>query len=478
MPLEYKVRDLISRDGDSPSLFRIIFSTLLLFAAAIVLVETVNLSLIFFDANETIVEDKLLAEAQMMAEELDGKDKEEKVETLGAGLTTLVRYTLVDDDGTVLYDSSKDISAMDNHADRPEIEKAHQSGDAVTTRHSKTLDTDTLYAAVQLDDGTVLRLAQDHNSRFVFFSITLLPLIASFVFLIAIVLLLSRSLAKSIIHPIDNLDVAHPFDNKVYAEMEPLLDKIGQQQELLMEQNRELVRVDGMRRDFSSNVSHDMKTPVHAISGYAEILKSGMVPPEDVKNFAGIIYDEAQMLRRLIDDVLTLSRLDDFDFDMQDQRIVDMKEIANRVCMRLSLLADENEVLVSCIPASTPVFVCGNERMLEEMVCNLVENAIRYNKRGGFVRVKVYSEEDNCILRVSDTGVGIPEELQEKVFQRFYRPDKSRSKETGGTGLGLAIVKHVVMRHGGNVELESDESLGSVFTVSLPLLDDSGNETL
>ena len=133
---------------------------------------------------------------------------------------------------------------------------------------------------------------------------------------------------------------------------------------------------------------------------------------------------------------------------------------------------------LSCAPVDDPVFVCGNEQMLEEMTCNLVENAIKYNKRGGMVRVTVRSDGESCVLRVSDTGMGIPQELQEKIFQRFYRPDKSRSKETGGTGLGLAIVKHVAIRHGGNVEVESDESLGSTFTVTLPLLDDSDDDVL
>ncbi|MGN0261587.1 MAG: ATP-binding protein [Eggerthellaceae bacterium] len=448
------------------------------FSVVSLLVVTALLSFLFFSVSERVTEDKLLTEAKTAASQLEGKSVDEKISCLASELSGVSRYTLVAEDGKVLFDSVTDASGMDNHGNRPEIVMARQSGDAVSVRHSKTFDTDTLYAAVQLDDGSVIRLAQDHYSRFAFFSMTFGPLAFLLVLALAAVLLLSRRLAHSIIKPIDDLDVAHPLDNRVYAEMEPLLDRISQQQERLLEQNRELAHVESMRRDFSSNVSHDMKTPVHAISGYAEILKSGNASPEDVQRFAGVIYDEAQMLRKLIDDVLTLSRLDEVSFDIQDQRIIDMKYVANRVCERLSILAEEKDVSLSCVPANDPVFVCGNEQMLEEMTCNLVENAIKYNKRGGMVRVKVWGEGKSCKLRVSDTGVGIPEDLQEKIFQRFYRPDKSRSKETGGTGLGLAIVKHVALRHNGSVEVESDESLGSAFTVTLPLLDDSDDEVL
>lgn len=472
------VRKENSRTEKAPSLFRTIFVTFLLFVVGVLLVETVGLSLIFYDANDRVTEDKLLAETQSLSEGLEGKSSKEKVKILSDELTGLARYTLIAPNGRVLYDSSTDASTMENHADRPEVAMAYESGDAVALRFSKTFGVDTMYAAVQLDDGSVLRLAQDHKSSLSFLYIAMLPLGLALVLFFALSLFITHGLARSILRPIDELDVANPHENDVYAEMQPLIEKISVQQERLVEQNRELIRVDGMRRDFSSNVSHDMKTPVHAISGYAELLKSGMASPEDVKTFAGVIYDEAQVLRKLIDDVLMLSRLDEPDFDMQDQRIINMGDLANRVCGRLSFLAREKEVSISCNPAGIPVHVCGNEQMLEEMTCNLIENAIKYNKRGGMVRVKVGVDEDKCILRVSDTGVGIPEELRDKIFQRFYRLEKSRSKETGGTGLGLAIVKHVVMRHGGSIDLESDESLGSVFTVSLPLLDDSSDETL
>lgn len=478
MLLGPKVGGCFPRKQDSPSLFRVIFSTMLMFSVVVILAMTVLLSFLFFSVSERVTEERLLSEAQAAASQLEGKGAQEKVEILGSEIAGASRYTLVADDGKVLFDSVTDASGMDNHGNRPEILMARQSGDAISVRHSKTLDIDTLYAAVQLDDGSVIRLAQDHYSRFAFFSMTFAPLAIVMALSLAAVLLLSRGLARRIIKPIDDLDVARPLENKVYAEMEPLLDRISQQQERLLEQNRELAQVESMRRDFSSNVSHDMKTPVHAISGYAEILKSGAASPEDVQRFAGVIYDEAQMLRKLIDDVLTLSRLDEVSFDIQDQRIIDMKYVANRVCERLSILAEEKEVSLSCAPVDDPVFVCGNEQMLEEMTCNLVENAIKYNKRGGMVRVTVRSDGESCVLRVSDTGMGIPQELQEKIFQRFYRPDKSRSKETGGTGLGLAIVKHVAIRHGGNVEVESDESLGSTFTVTLPLLDDSDDDVL
>ena len=257
--------------------------------------------------------------------------------------------------------------------------------------------------------------------------------------------------------------------------------------------NEELARAEKMRREFSANVSHEMKTPLQVISGYAELMANGLVPPEDVPRFAQLIYEESQAMRALIDDVLILSRLD-------EMAPGDNETVASRVVERLTKLAADAGVTVGL--KAEPVIIRGNETLLKQMIYNLVENAIRYNRENGRVFVEVYAEdvagaEDASgrgfvhgvapgegdaeegvkaaapvhmgVIRVNDTGAGIPADKLEKIFERFYRLEKSRSKELGGTGRGLAIVKHAALYHGGEVSVESEEDGGTRFTVRLPI---------
>lgn len=251
-----------------------------------------------------------------------------------------------------------------------------------------------------------------------------------------------------------------------------------------LERNKELARAEKMRREFSANVSHEMKTPLQVISGYAELMANGLVPPEDVPRFAQLIYEESQAMRALIDDVLILSRLDEMGPGEDETAPVNLKEVAERVVERLTKLAADAGVTVRL--KADPVVIQGNETLLKQMIYNLVENAIRYNREDGRVLVEVYEEEIPAgesaadgpgasgpvrlgIVRVNDTGAGIPADKLEKIFERFYRLEKSRSKELGGTGLGLAIVKHAALYHGGEVFVESEEDAGTRFTVRLPL---------
>ncbi len=240
--------------------------------------------------------------------------------------------------------------------------------------------------------------------------------------------------------------------------------------------NEELARAEKMRRDFTANVSHEMKTPLQVISGYAELMANGLVPPEDVPRFAKLIYDESQAMRALIDDVLVLSRLDEVAPDAEDAADVDLSAAAEHVAQRLAKPARDAGVRLRV--QLEPVLVRGNETLLEQMIYNLVENGIRYNREDGLVIVETSEERaaDNAqvaIVRVSDTGAGIPPDKRDKVFERFYRLEKSRSKETGGTGLGLAIVKHAALYHGGDVTVESQEDKGTCFTVRLPVASSS-----
>lgn len=315
----------------------------------------------------------------------------------------------------------------------------------------------------------------------------------------------SRALTSSIMRPLDELDPAEPWKASVYAEMQPLLARIDSQQRTLRAQNEELAQAESMRRDFSANVSHEMKTPLQVISGYAELMENGLVPPEDVPRFAGLIYQESQAMRALINDVLILSRLDELPPDAAAAAPVEVLGVARRAADRLAKLAEERDVSVEV--AGAPTTVAGNEGLMEQMLYNLIENAIRYNEPGGQVRVEVSSEaaasaagagavaeegaragtdaasvaisaagepsgkEDvspTVVVRVADDGPGIPEDQREKIFERFYRLEKSRSKETGGTGLGLAIVKHGAQRHGGTIEVGGEEGRGATFTLRFP----------
>ena len=223
-----------------------------------------------------------------------------------------------------------------------------------------------------------------------------------------------------------------------------------------------------------------VQTPLQVISGYAELMANGLVPPEDVPRFAQLIYEESQAMRALIDDVLILSRLDEMAPGADEAEAVDLRAVAERVVGRLTKLAADADVEVHL--KAEPVTVQGNETLLKQMIYNLVENAIRYNREGGHVLVEVCEEDVPAgegpsgeggvrigIIRVNDTGAGIPADKLEKIFERFYRLEKSRSKELGGTGLGLAIVKHAALYHGGEVFVESEEDVGTRFTVRLPI---------
>lgn len=461
-----------------------IFTSVLAFAVSIVLAFAVVLTAIYFFSYEHEAERELAAEAQDAAAHLDASPAAERIPALKGQFTGLVRYTLIGADGTVLYDSEAEADAMDNHADRPEIQAAATSGLATTARYSDTLGTDTVYAAARLSDGSIVRLSETRHSLLAFLGDLLVPVAASLAVVAALVFVLSKTLTRRIMKPIDALNFADPLENEIYEEMDPLLIRIDEQQRRLLEQNRELARAETMRRDFSSNVSHEMKTPLQVISGYAELMKNDMVDPADRQKFAGLIYEEAQAMRSLINDVLTLSRLDESALDANAAVPVELHAVALRVASRLESFASDHGVAVQ-VEGGAAV-ICGNETLAEEMLYNLVENGIRYNHPGGQVVVAVGEEEGThavgeagggaaagtaarqVVVRVSDTGPGVPAELRDKIFERFFRVDKSRSKETGGTGLGLAIVKHAVLAHGGTIEVEGREGEGTTFVLRFP----------
>ena len=463
-----------------------IFRSVLVFTLVMIALFGVAMSAIFYVEYEHDAEATLSQAARNVAETLNGQESETDQAILARQFSEEFRYTLIDTDGTVLYDSTADASTMENHANRPEVLEAGARGEGEVSRFSTTLGSDTLYAAVKLDNGLIVRLSETRDSMLAFFGGMMGPIGLTLLVAILLVFLLSQKLTSRIMQPINALDFADPLENEIYEEMDPLLERIDEQQRLLKGQNEELARAESMRRDFSSNVSHEMKTPLQVISGYAELMKNDMVDAADRQKFAGLIYDEAQSMRALIDDVLTLSRLDETSLSLDAATKVDMLKVSKRVAARLDQFASDREVSVAV--EGEGACILGAETLIEEMLYNLVENGIRYNHKGGRVIVSVRlelptaSELDKdaralppaergrmrAVVRVSDTGPGIPEDKREKVFERFYRLDKSRSKETGGTGLGLAIVKHAVLYHRGSIAIDSEEGEGTTFVLRIP----------
>ncbi|MCD8315862.1 MAG: ATP-binding protein [Eggerthellaceae bacterium] len=468
---------------------------MLVFVLAIVLGFTLVITLIFYFSYENDEQSHLINQAEEAAARLDGLNPDNYIDYLDHQLDTNIRYTLVDPDGSVLFDSSiSDVSELENHASRPEIADALEEGEGFVRRYSTTLNEDTIYAAVRLNDGSVIRVSERRASLLSYFGGLNFPVVIGVAVLFVLVYNLSRLVTRRIMRPIDALDFADPLENEIYTEMQPLLERIDEQQNRLKEQNEQLAKAQNIRRDFSANVSHEMKTPLQVISGYSELMKNGMVNEEDMTKFAGIIYSESQTMRSLINDVLLLSKLDESIFSEDDSILpTDMFEVGMRAKSRLSSLAEERQVSVDV--KGVHGFVRGNETLLEQMALNLIENAIRYNHEGGHVIYTVSlssaekadgteetsgpvdtqspSEPENdkypeVIVSVEDDGSGIPESKRDKIFERFYRLEKSRSKETGGTGLGLAIVKHTVTSHGGTIEVSGEEGHGSTFTVRFP----------
>ena len=478
-----------------------IFSTVLAFTLGVIVVMALAFTSVLYFSSERDGEGRLLAQARSVAQHLNETPSSDNVSVMREQLAGPVRFTLVDADGTVLFDSTAaDPSALPNHAGRPEVTAAESSGEGVVTRFSETLGTDTVYAAVRLDDGSVVRLAETRESLLSFARGLVVPTVAFLVVGVVLVLVLSRALTRRIMKPIDALDFAEPLENEIYEEMAPLLVRINEQQSQLKAQNEELARAEGVRRDFSANVSHEMKTPLQVISGYAELMKDGLVAPGDVPRFAGLIYDESQAMRALINDVLTLSRLDETAFESSMASPVSLLAVAERASGRLEALARDHAISVSV--GGSDALVLGDETLCEEMLYNLIENAIRYNNEGGSVEVSVCEEQEaapfvradlgvtpqqasqlvsgqastqevcasqrQVVVRVRDTGPGIPADMRDKIFERFYRMEKSRSKETGGTGLGLAIVKHAVLYHNGTINVEGNEGEGATFVLRFP----------
>lgn len=361
------------------------------------------------------------------------------------------RVTLIDASGEVIYDSGKQEEHLENHLDRPEIQEALKSGSGQDVRRSETLDQDMFYYAVRLDNGTVLRVSKNMETVFST-AMSILPMMGVVACCMVIfALLLAKWQTAKLIYPINHLNLAEPLENDMYEELTPLLQSIDKQ-------NREKDAVANMRKEFSANVSHELKTPLTSISGYAEIMKDGLVRPEDMKTFSERIYNEASRLITLVEDIMKLSKLDEGAVELEKEE-VDFYMLTREICSRLAPQAEKRNVRVEV--TGEPVHYLGVRQVLDEMLYNMIENAIKYNKEGGLVSVWVGNTLKGIKIIVRDTGIGIPKEEQERIFERFYRVDKSHSKATGGTGLGLSIVKHGALMHGAKIDVDSEVNKGT-----------------
>ena len=357
------------------------------------------------------------------------------------------RVTLIDASGEVLYDSGKQEEHLENHLDRPEIQEALKSGSGQDVRRSETLDQDMFYYAVRLDNGTVLRVSKNMETVFST-AMSILPMMGVVACCMVIfALLLAKWQTAKLIYPINHLNLAEPLENDMYEELTPLLQSIDKQ-------NREKDAVANMRKEFSANVSHELKTPLTSISGYAEIMKDGLVRPEDMKTFSERIYNEASRLITLVEDIMKLSKLDEGAVELEKEE-VDFYMLTREICSRLAPQAEKRNVRVEV--TGEPVHYLGVRQVLDEMLYNMIENAIKYNKEGGLVSVWVGNTLQGIKIIVRDTGIGIPKEEQERIFERFYRVDKSHSKATGGTGLGLSIAKTLTEKMGGRIYAKYEE---------------------
>lgn len=483
------------------------------------------------------------------------------------------RITYIDQDGTVLFDNEADVSEMKNHSDRTEFQKAEKYGAGESSRYSDTLSEKTIYYALRLKDGTVLRVSGTQDSVLALVENLIFPLCGLLCLMLILSGIMASAISKRIVKPINELDLESPEENRIYEELSPLLSKIHRQNreiqnqlELAKQQQEEfalitenmqeglividkytmilsanssawnlfhmdrvrqgesvycldreeefrhaieqvlsgehtelvlklngsdiqmianpvirdkktegavalLVNVteklerESLRREFSANVSHELKTPLTSISGFAEIMQGGLVKNEDIPKFAGRIYKESQRLLQLVEDVIQISQLDE-EKTSYVWEPVDVYQVCKNAFESLKEKAKRLNV---------HLYICG-ERMkmeavrtlLEEAIYNVCDNAIKYNRNDGSVSVFLTQTAQEIQIVVKDTGVGIPKEDQDRVFERFYRVDKSHSKEIGGTGLGLSIVKHAVGALKGSVILRSEEGNGTEICMKFP----------
>ena len=398
-------------------------------------------------------------EAHLVAagcEQIDTPDE------LTSYVSTNLRITLIASDGTVLFESATS-QQMENHLTRPEIQQAMQESVGRDRRDSQTMGYETYYYAMLLPNGNILRVAQDSETIWSIYDAALPAIVLSCVLMMGAAAIMAGLLTRSLVQPILKMtdDLEHIQENVPYKELIPFAESIHSDR-LLRENNEK------MRQEFTANVSHELKTPLTSISGYAELIETGIAKPADVPEFGRKIHVEASRMIQLVNDILQLSHLDNMSENPGSQPVqmetVDLLDVAKECVERQKMNAQRSFISLTYLGESAPVL--GSRSLLDELCQNLCDNAIRYNRPGGKVQLITSCTRDgHCTLTVKDNGIGIPAEAQSSVFERFYRVDKSRSKATGGTGLGLAIVKHIARIHNARIKLESEINVGTTITV-------------
>ena len=360
------------------------------------------------------------------------------------------RITVLTPNGEVLYDNFVNATQMENHLQRDEVRMALEGNEGFATRFSETLDKEVIYYAVQLPNGDIIRFARTNEMIDAKFVDVIQYCVLTALLLLGCAFLAAKKITASVIAPLEALDLEQPLEAKAYPELRPILRRLASQQQ--------------MRREFSANVSHELKTPLQSVLGYSEIMLNGLVKEADQKRFLQKIYDEAKNLLQLIDDIIRLSKLDEQQKNFSEQ--FDLRTVITNVMERLQNKAQMNGVAINLTTTVDALPMVGSKAMLEEVFTNLIDNAIKYNRCGGSVDITLSESVRKWVITIKDTGIGIAEAEQERIFERFYRVDKSRHRE--GTGLGLSIVKHAIMIHRGNISVNSNLGDGTEFVVRLP----------
>lgn len=428
---------------------------ILAFGLAIISLTTALMVSVFYSYYDKQTKNQLETVMALAQAELKENDSHTFINnSIGAG----TRVTLIDSDGRVLADSADNADEMENHLSRPEIQQAINEGEGFEKRQSETSNRLTYYYAKQLENGLILRVAAQAKSVSSIIGEILIYIIPVVIAAIVLSVFISIAITKSIVKPVEELgkkldDVENV---KTYTELMPFVNA-------LQEQKQKQQELDRQKKQFTANMSHELKTPLTSIAGYAELIESGIAKEEDVKPFASVIRKQALRLVSLSEDIIQLSQLDENDGESIAFSSTDIYVVAKKCVEALSINARLKNIDMKLTGESC--FIKANPTLLEELIYNLCDNAIRYNRENGSVSVSVEPLEEGVKLSVSDTGIGIDEKYQSRIFERFFRVDKSRSKETGGTGLGLAIVKHIVQLH--EAELNIDSQLGKGTCISI-----------
>lgn len=449
-------------------------------------------ALIFISNMYNYFEKQIFNELETEATFLEKYAENFDLNSLSGFNTIKNRITLIHNDGTVFFDNQVDFKNLENHSLRQEFIQAKEKGSAKISRYSSTMTDKTLYFAKLLSTGDILRISCNQHSVLVL----LLGMSQALFIMLICALIISGIFAtwisQKIVNPLNKIDLENPEKSPVYDELKPFTKRIA-------EENFEKSQREELRKQFTANVSHELKTPLTSISGFAEILKTGETDKKTTMDFASTIYDESQRMINLVNDIIKLSKLDEKSISLQKETL-NLFEIANEAANVLKSSAKSKNIKISIYNENNLVsdfgensslnnknqnekesgaelknlnllknqaIIMGVRAVIYEMIYNLIDNAIKYNKQNGNVDIIIKNEKFSrkVIFTVKDTGIGIPKNEQERIFERFYRIDKSRSKEIGGTGLGLSIAKHAAKYHNAKINLESQEGTGSKFSV-------------